>query len=317
MEHKWKESIDNLFERHMKEIDELDEEIDERCEEVLRKAERLENEKLDDDLVMIPDQKTFLTDGEVNAQQNPKVEESIEPDVSGAPPKADDKLVEGSLDARLIEELELPIDLVNQYGLDLALKYQAATVKSLEEKLKRAYSDLQLGEEERNEYNQKLKTLSKEKLQLFHANLELKSELDKYKRKSMINEEKYRNLRNEKEELTEEIGNIRQHENRNRHESQSNNVKLRRLSGKLKTVEKKYQEDKLLFKTREEELTTKVQDLDRSKNKLTRQKRELMKVIKKQAKLIDILKRQRLHVEAGKLIDMTEEELAHVLGLNQ
>jgi hypothetical protein len=56
-----------------------------------------------------------------------------------------------------------------------------------------------------------------------------------------------------------------------------------------------------------------VDQLTSENRQLERQRNQLMSAFKKQMKLIDILKRQKMHIEGAKMLSFTEEEFVKAL----
>lgn len=98
----------------------------------------------------------------------------------------------------------------------------------------------------------------------------------------------------------------------------SSNNRENKLSRAVEEVDKyrsqlKIQKDEyIIFK---EESRKRVESLENDIRRIERQKAELLNAFKKQMKLIDVLKRQKLHIEAAKLLNFTEDEFTKTLEL--
>ncbi|KAG0430862.1 hypothetical protein HPB47_022319, partial [Ixodes persulcatus] len=60
-----------------------------------------------------------------------------------------------------------------------------------------------------------------------------------------------------------------------------------------------------------------IAELVEKNQQLEKQKADLLALIKKQMKLIDVLKRQKIHLESTRIIQFTEDELIHLFGMDK
>lgn len=60
-----------------------------------------------------------------------------------------------------------------------------------------------------------------------------------------------------------------------------------------------------------------MEKLVNDNRKLERERNELLQAFKKQMKLIDVLKRQKMHIESAKLLAFTEDEFVKTLELGE
>jgi len=60
----------------------------------------------------------------------------------------------------------------------------------------------------------------------------------------------------------------------------------------------------------------KIEQLTNENRRLEKQRLELMNAFKRQLKLIDILKKQKLHLEASKMLQFAEEDFCKAIEWN-
>jgi len=74
-------------------------------------------------------------------------------------------------------------------------------------------------------------------------------------------------------------------------------------------------QQKVMVDDRSDDIKKQYDKLIHENKKLERQRNELLQAFKKQLKLIDVLKRQKTHLEAAKMLNFTEEEFIKALDL--
>ena len=92
-----------------------------------------------------------------------------------------------------------------------------------------------------------------------------------------------------------------------------------RLSRALEEIDKyKLQAQKVSATSKDstDQEKRRVEQLTSENKRLQKQKAELIQAFKKQLKLIDILKKQKMHLEAAKILQFSEEEFINVLEWN-
>ena len=92
-------------------------------------------------------------------------------------------------------------------------------------------------------------------------------------------------------------------------------VKLNRAIEELEKYKSQLKEAKVTEVSKSDNLRKDMDRLIEENRKLERQRNELMQAFKKQMKLIDVLKKQKMHIEAAKLLAFTEEEFVKTLEL--
>lgn len=92
-------------------------------------------------------------------------------------------------------------------------------------------------------------------------------------------------------------------------------MKLNRAIEELEKYKSQLKDAKVTELSKSDNLRKDMDRIIEENRKLERQRNELMQAFKKQMKLIDVLKRQKMHIEAAKLLAFTEDEFVKTLEL--
>ncbi|XP_004709501.2 testis-expressed protein 9 [Echinops telfairi] len=139
------------------------------------------------------------------------------------------------------------------------------------------------------------------------------SQIEKYKTLSEEANKKCDGLQQQLSSVERELENKRRLQKQAATSQSATEVRLNRA---LEEAEK-YKLELNKLKQNNKDITNeeqkKIEALKSENKKLEKQKGELMIGFKKQLKLIDVLKRQKMHIEAAKMLSFTEEEFMKAL----
>uniref|UniRef100_A0A6U6JT90 Testis expressed 9 n=1 Tax=Odontella aurita TaxID=265563 RepID=A0A6U6JT90_9STRA len=198
-------------------------------------------------------------------------------------------------------------------GKNAMIRLQKARIKTLDSQLKEALRSKHEAEDTTSTLRLQLKESSQERKRLQKALAEAKSLAGKRKTEEKSTRTIMDDLKMELSQTKRELTTVQK--SLKVAESEHNKREIR-LSRALQEVEKyKQSVASRVTETRQDD-----EDVKREKGRLLaniksleRQKAELLTAFKKQLKLIDILKRQKVHAEAAKLLQFTEEEFMKVI----
>ncbi|XP_067938674.1 testis-expressed protein 9-like [Watersipora subatra] len=196
---------------------------------------------------------------------------------------------------------------------DAQIRFLKAKARVMQEEMERLSDELTHEKEENNNLTSRIKELEDERKKLSRTNATQQGSLEKYKKAADDAKSKSEFLDSQLSALKKELDGVKRSQKQQQATQGAADVRLNRA---LEDVDKYKQQ---LAKAKEQTKNTSESDkqkIDRllaDNKRLEKQKGELMSGFKKQLKLIDILKRQKMHIEAAKMLSFTEEEFVKAL----
>lgn len=204
----------------------------------------------------------------------------------------------------------------DEIGPDAVIRLQRAKMKTMAEDLKSQKERIKSLEKQISQ-DKKSHALSKDdvsKLSKRCQSLELNREKEKdanTKLKERINE-----LELDLSAAKRELKVFDKHVKKSENEGNSKDIRLHRALEEILNLKER-------LKSSQEDSNLNINNMEaelkriRSDNtRLEKQKQDLLAAFKKQLKLIDVLKRQKIHLEAAKLLSFTEDEFTRTIETN-
>lgn len=204
-------------------------------------------------------------------------------------------------------------DAADDMGPEALARFLRAKLRVMQEEIDRLCRELTAKEKQLSSSEVKLKELAEHSNKLQRTHHTVQTQLEKYKGLAESLGQKCGGLESQLTALRKEVEDMK---GRQKKASSQQSVVEVRLNRALEEVEK-YKVELTAAQARSEDTSkserARVDRLTSENKQLQKQRNELMTAFKKQMKLIDILKRQKMHIEAAKMLSFTEEEFVKAL----
>lgn len=198
-------------------------------------------------------------------------------------------------------------------GTEAQIRFLKAKLHVMQEELDSVVCECSKKEDKIQDLKSKVKNLEEDCVRQQRTVTSQQSQIEKYKNLFEEANKKCDELQQQLSSVERELESKRRLQKQAASSQSATEVRLNRA---LEEAEKYKVELSKLRQTNKDitnEDHQKIEVLKSENKKLERQKGELMIGFKKQLKLIDILKRQKMHIEAAKMLSFSEEEFMKAL----
>jgi len=211
----------------------------------------------------------------------------------------------------------IPASLVNNdsEAIHTTVRFQKARIVALQEELDIAVAKLTERERSGAELDRELKATAEEnrKLQRGHQNSSVVTE--KLRKQVGQLELKLEDSETQNRELKKQIETLSQSLKKSEADHKTKDARLLRVTDDMERYKASVKELKSTERDRQTGDRKETDRLLHEVRKLERQRTELLNGFKKQNQLIDVLKKQKVHLEAARMLAFTEEEYVRVMEL--
>ncbi|XP_057707024.1 testis-expressed protein 9 isoform X2 [Corythoichthys intestinalis] len=188
-----------------------------------------------------------------------------------------------------------------------------SNIKLMQEEMDHLLSERKKKDDENAKLNSKIKQLEEDRIKLQRTVNIQQSKMDKLKASESEAAVKYDSLQLQMSALQKEMEKLSKTSKQGAATQSTVELRLTRALDEVDRLKSELQKNKQMHKEKTSEEQQIRETLMTENKMLKKQKAELIVGLKKQLKLIDVLKRQKMHLEAAKLLSFTEEEFMKAL----
>ncbi|XP_066289796.1 testis-expressed protein 9-like isoform X2 [Branchiostoma lanceolatum] len=200
-----------------------------------------------------------------------------------------------------------------EMGAEAQIRFLKAKLRVMQEEVDRLGHECTKRGDENSTLVTRIKDLEEERGRLTRTTQTQQSQMEKFKKLSEDVKKKSDGLEQQLASLRKELETLKRQQKQADTNHGATEVRLNRALEEAEKYKLQLQKAKSSSKDVTEQERRRVEQLQQENKRLEKQKNELMAGFKKQLKLIDILKRQKMHVEAAKMLSFTEEEFVKAL----
>lgn len=188
-----------------------------------------------------------------------------------------------------------------------------AKLKVMQEELERCGSEITKRDEENVKLAQRCKELEEERVKQLRISNSHQTQMEKFRKQNEELNQKLTQSELQASALRKENDTMKKDLKKSQLEQGQLEVKLNRQVEEIDKLKVELSKQLLGKKDTSEQEKSKIEHLTAENKRLQKQKQELIQAFRKQMKLIDVLKRQKMHLEAAKVLQFAEQEFLSAL----
>uniref|UniRef100_A0A8C7LG35 Testis expressed 9 n=1 Tax=Oncorhynchus kisutch TaxID=8019 RepID=A0A8C7LG35_ONCKI len=221
------------------------------------------------------------------------------------------KLDDGDTHDNLMEDIMPSVG--HEMGSDAQIRFLKAKLCVMQEEFNRLSYECNKKDDANSSLSTNIKEVEEDRARLQKTTNIQQTQIEKHRALAEESNRKGDGLQQQVTALQKEIEGLKRAQKQAATNHSAIEVRLNRALEEVERSKTQLTKIKQMSKDTADQEHNKIETLKAENKKLEKQKAELIVGFKKQLKLIDILKRQKMHFEAAKMLSFTEEEFMKAL----